>query len=688
MPVIAIVVLILSLFAAQIINKRFGKKAVFGFFVAVCLLCEVFCFNFEAFRSATYEPIRNFDIETSFNVEITNQGYVLRDEGDFIEINNIDGEVENIYIKTNTTMHTVRFFVADGANENRYHAGDRIISRYSDQASYIKTNFTGKASQIRIYIPDISNRIVTLSDIKLNCQRPFFFDIIRPLVCLFILCFIFFLIIQRDLWGKVFDHEDYSQNTTTVLVCMGLAILFFAIPFLNPGFISPSWPHHNQYNELAEAFLEGQLHLDKEVPEVLLEMDNPYDRTARKEVFSAAGMTEPWDTAFYNGKYYVYFGVLPALIFYLPAQIMGFDFPNFLAIVIFSWVLIAGVFLLYRQLIKMYFKNISYLVYLTLSLTTVLTGSVMYIIKRPDFYSIPIMGALAFTVMGFYFWIRSMEEEKLNIKYLFAGSIFMALVIALRPNLVFFSCGAFILFWQSVFTHRELLSIHSRVSDKRFAGLKNTLAFCMPYIVVGGLVMVYNYLRFDSPFDFGAAYNLTTSDMTQRGYALDRLGLGVFEYLFAPPNITAKFPFLSSSYPDTNYIGFTSREGMFGGIFATYPVLLSLFAIHKTKEQKPFKFVLFLIVTSFVTCLLDIQAGGILPRYTCDFGLFFVMAAVIVIFMLYHKYPDLSTKFAAWALFFAIAFDALLIIAGGSSTLQTMNKSLYMHLYSTFSYFL
>lgn len=688
MPVIALILLGSSLFFTPHFQKRYGNKGPFYFLLAICLIVEIFCFNFEFFRSSTYEPLDGYTITCSSTVEAYDDRFVLHDETDYIEIDQISGTVENIYVKTNTTMHTLRFFASDGANENRYFAGDRTISRYSDISSYMKTNFTGDATQIRLYIPDIENRIVTLSDIKLNVQRPFSFSLIRVLVCLFILCFIYYMIIQKDFWKAEFDSECSRQNTITAFVALGLCLLFFLIPFLNPGFISPGWEHHNQYNELAQAFLKGQLHLEKEVPDVLKEMENPYDRFARKEVFQKANLSEPWDTAYYNGKYYVYFGVLPAILFYLPAQLMGFDFPNFLAVVIFSWVLIAGVFLLYRYLVRVYFKNIPYLLYLTLSVATILTGGIVYIIKRPDFYSIPIMGALAFSVIGFYFWLSSTENEVLSTKRMFIGSLFMASVIALRPNLVFFSCGAFIIYWHSVFRHRELLSLNSKVSSEKYRGLKNTLLFCLPYLVIGGLVMVYNAARFSSPFDFGAAYNLTTSDMTQRGYALDRLGLGVFEYLFRPPAITAKFPYLTSSTPVTSYIGFTSKEGMFGGIFATYPILWSIFALHKTRDQKPFKFAVFLFLTGFVTCLLDIQAGGILPRYTCDFAVFFVMAAVIVLFMLYHKYPSISTKFAAWALLLMIIFDALLIIAGGSSTLQTMNKSLYMYLHSTFSFYL
>ncbi len=689
MPVIALFLLGASLFFANAARKKFGNIAPTVLFLAVALICEIFCFNFESFRSKTYPEITDYTITCSSGVSEQNGSYEFRSSSDYISITDFSAPVENIYIKTNTTRHTVRFFVSDAANENRYHAGDRTISRYSEQTSYIKTNFTGAATEIKIYIPDIENRIVTLSDIRLNCRRPVFFSIFRPLVCFLVLMFVYFVIIKKHLWQKKYDPENKKQSNFTMFIACVLALLFLVIPYLNPGFIDPSWAHHNQYNELAQAFLNGQLHLEKEVPQVLIDMENPYDRYARKEVFSQAGLSEPWDTAYYNGKYYVYFGVLPVFLFYLPAQLIGFDFPNFLAIVIFSWVLIAGVFLLYGKLIKMYLKDTPYLMYIILSVTTVLTGGVVYIIKRPDFYSIPIIGALAFTIIGFYFWLSALENTKLSRTRLFIGSLFMASVIALRPNLVFFSCVAFLIFWGSVFRDRELLSANSRLSEEKLRGLKNTIAFCAPYIVIGLLVMWYNYARFGSPLDFGASYNLTTSDMTKRGFSLDRWGLGFYEYLFRPPSISGTFPYLSSSYPSTAYIGFTSREGMFGGIFATYPILWSLFAMHKAKEEKqPFKFALFILAAGIVTCLIDIQAGGILPRYTCDFAVFFVMAAAITLMMLYKEYPSLATKFSAWSLLCMILFDVLLIIAGGTSTLQTMNKEVYMKLFSEFAFYL
>ncbi|MBQ8001932.1 MAG: hypothetical protein IJ297_00620 [Clostridia bacterium] len=95
-----------------------------------------------------------------------------------------------------------------------------------------------------------------------------------------------------------------------------------------------------------------------------------------------------------------------------------------------------------------------------------------------------------------------------------------------------------------------------------------------------------------------------------------------------------------------------------------------------------------LLAAGFITCLVDIQAGGILPRYTCDFAVFFVMAAAITLMMLHKEYPSLANKFAAWGLVCMILFDVLLVIAGGSSTIQTMNKNVYMQLFNEFAFYL
>lgn len=74
------------------------------------------------------------------------------------------------------------------------------------------------------------------------------------------------------------------------------------------------------------------------------------------------------------------------------------------------------------------------------------------------------------------------------------GSLCMALVAGCRPQLLLLSFGALFLFWPDVFRRRTLFSKRS---------ILQTAALCAPYIIVAAGIMYYNWVRFDSVFDFG-----------------------------------------------------------------------------------------------------------------------------------------------------------------------------------------
>ena len=59
---------------------------------------------------------------------------------------------------------------------------------------------------------------------------------------------------------------------------------------------------------------DGQLYLEVEPPQWLVDMDNPYDKGARDELQKQTGESYLFDVAYYEGHYYVYFGVLPVLL--------------------------------------------------------------------------------------------------------------------------------------------------------------------------------------------------------------------------------------------------------------------------------------------------------------------------------------------------------------------------------------
>ena len=69
---------------------------------------------------------------------------------------------------------------------------------------------------------------------------------------------------------------------------------------------------YDPYIQQFDAFMKGQLHLDWQPDEKLLVLENPYDISARQDIDYL------WDRAFYNGKYYSYFGITPIVTIIYP----------------------------------------------------------------------------------------------------------------------------------------------------------------------------------------------------------------------------------------------------------------------------------------------------------------------------------------------------------------------------------
>ena len=96
-----------------------------------------------------------------------------------------------------------------------------------------------------------------------------------------------------------------------VFIFTPLAILLVITAYV--WFISfgswSKWPvTSNYYDQLATAFEHGSLSLEIKPNQTLVALPDPYDPSAR------AGLNYPKDVSLYKGKYYLYFGPVPALI--------------------------------------------------------------------------------------------------------------------------------------------------------------------------------------------------------------------------------------------------------------------------------------------------------------------------------------------------------------------------------------
>lgn len=412
--------------------------------------------------------------------------------------------------------------------------------------------------------------------------------------------------------------------------------------------------HHydedDQYARLADSLLHGRVSLDLPVPDELKRLENPYDPLARYDIGSE-DVPIYWDHAYRHGEYYSYFGVVPAVLVYLPYEVItGRWMPTPLATALIGILAIAAMSLLVRRFALRYFAGSTTTVSLCLCLLVLFAGSnaiALGFLSR--FYSIPTLSAQCFTFMGLWFWLgakrngRRTEEDAtsgpkpfisdtLSASHLFFGSLCMALTLGCRPQFILASFLAFAVFGLEIFKDRLLFS-------KR--GIKSTILALAPFAVVFAPLLWYNYARFGSIFDFGSAYNLTGFDMTayHQRYLFTFLLMAV--YLFWPITPTGSFPFVEPMDPFFLNYGWAPNEPFFGGMFAMAPILLFAFAMpflsRMFKAKQVWAFSILCIAFAFVVLFVDTRVAGLTERYICDFGFYFALVACLSLLALQEK---------------------------------------------------
>ena len=374
---------------------------------------------------------------------------------------------------------------------------------------------------------------------------------------------------------------------------------------------------YREYDNLADALIEGHAWLDVEPPSWLVGMANPYDRQARDGLAAQTGEGYLWDSAYYQGRYYCYFGILPCLVFYVPFHLLtgGAAFPTGFAVVICAWAFLAGSAALVGHARRRWFphadRGTSVLCYLGLALGSSLEVALV----SPGLYALPIMMGLALDVWGLWLWLRAWEVRRWGRAA--AGSLLLASVLATRPPLAIVS--AFLL----PLVVAVLKSEGPGASKARWLG-----ALALPFVAVGMGVGWYNVIRFGSLLDFGAAYNLTAVDVAHRRAQVGWLVSGTWSYLFQPPSLVAAFPFLSSVPLDESaYV-----EPMAGGLVWLSPFLLAWAGAHMAwrRDRRRTAVACVLLGMGLVLALFDSLVGGILFRYQLDFAWLLMLSAALV----------------------------------------------------------
>ena len=624
-------------------DVNFMKKNKFVFIALLAVLfIEIFGFNYKFWLYGNMgQPITpTFYFEDGTPV-VSGQSYTVSENME-LESESIGVDVKNIHIgvsdcnderwkrKDRQCVLHVLTSVTDEGHALFYNFVQNVVSPLVPDSMYLPVEAFGKVDKIKLNIVDDIDEIV-FDSIVVNDRMPFRFNIVRAF-----LLFILLVGLRVILRGNYYDMAGMDEGRRRAgIVCLLFTIGLSLLVLLVQHQTSDSGSSMG-YGELARAISEGNVYVSDEADDTLLSMENPYDTANR----AALGAHAKWDTAFYQGKYYVYFGVVPALFLNLPYYLLtGEDMTYVQEACIIDVLLLIACFVLMNELRKKINKKMPLSLFLLLSLTCTFSAGMILLIKKASIYYVAIGAGLVFVYFGLALWLSSLTDvedstdpdgsHNICLWRGMLGSFCMACAVGCRPQ---FAIASFL----GIIVFRNL---YKKDSKKRYTGIPRLLMLLLPYVPVAAGLMYYNYIRFGSVFDFGANYNMTGYDMVHMGIHVARIPIGLWYYLFNLPKFNFEFPYMYPTSVDSGYQGFIVSEDQIGGVLWVIPLVwicaLDLKKKIRNSQMLYMRILCYLIVPIVVA--VDTIMCGALVRYQADFRLYLVIPAAMIAMELLDK---------------------------------------------------
>jgi tetratricopeptide (TPR) repeat protein len=458
------------------------------------------------------------------------------------------------------------------------------------------------------------------------------------------------------------------------MVC-ALAIGIFAWS-AESGFLELASPHaeDSYYNLLVQGFRAGQLNVRREAPPGLTQLANPYD-PAINTSYVWDSHYQSYDMSYYKGKLYLYFGVTPALVFFWPyVALTSHYLPDKDAVVIFyalGFLVAAG---LLRAVWRRYFSEVSVWVVALGILTLGLTTGILENLSRCDVYEVARSSGFAFTMPALAAIWCAWHAPKRKVLWLLLASLAYGLAIGSRPSLLF---GVIILLLPVAQAWRAATEPGSR----RRVGLL-LVAAVGPVMLIGLGLMLYNTLRFGSPFEFGWNYQLSNyQNNAAQQFSLHYFWFTFRFYFLEPMRWSGHFPFLQAGPLLPSPSGYTSVGNAYSGILSNYPLVWLALAAPLVWRGRPVDEVSVLrwfvaaVFLLFVTCALILCLFcSASSSYELDFLPALMLLAVIGILGLERALvgSPVWRRIARWGwcllLAYTVAFNLLASVEAHATT--------------------
>lgn len=281
------------------------------------------------------------------------------------------------------------------------------------------------------------------------------------------------------------------------------------------------------YNLLVDGFLAGQLNLKTEVSPELLAVRDPWD-PAQRPPGSALH-----DASLYQGKYYIYHGVVPAVLLLLPWHALaGTGLPLGAAVLVFTCGSACFALLLLADVRRRFFPATGEGIALLVGLLAGLASFAPILLRRHSMYDLPISCGQCCSLAAIWCLYRAMLPESRRLAWLAGASLAWGLAIGSRPTYLLAPATLFIVLWPLL-----------RAAERRRWWPALAAAFG-PIAAVGVLLALYNYLRFGKVSEFGVNYILSgVYESKIEHFQLRYLPWNLYAYFVSGAEWSRYFPF-------------------------------------------------------------------------------------------------------------------------------------------------
>ena len=619
--------------------------------------------------------------EAGYTAEI-----VSKDGASGIRFKNIDRRVTSIFADMEFTSGDVANMRVLWTDEESTRGYMKKIYRNMPHENYALLQPCGKVSELEVIFDNVDQSTnINIVQVVLNKPIPFYFSGLR-LIVVSLLILAVLVVCRRELRAKMsyllfeyrFNPASKKQNVIYGLSVILLIFFSLACVLTSVSNVSSSSPNGQQYNRfLVDALIEGRTWLDYGNPEKLLSAERPYDTRWLAANGYERSVDWMWDCAWYNGKHYCYYGVVPAVILYVPYKMITGNYLSYQAGT-FLFVLITIVLLaaLYRHCVKRYMPDMRFAFYLLSFMTLFFASGLYALLRGPSVYVIVRSAGLMFAVAGIYLLLKSTEKESVSRVKLFFACLCFALIAGCRPPVAVVSLLVPIVLWKR--------------------GLRSLLpVIIVPFVLVAVPLCAYNYVRFDSIFDFGTNYQLTSWNITAYNLMNPfakaiRILVASASYLFRPVAYTLTFPFADNLPRDSWMVHGSFQYNDTGvGIFC-FPVTLCLLWLFFSKARpKAFPIMAALLVSACAVILLESWVVGFVGGYIVDFAVMIILPSIFCAY--YWARPVCEEVEGGWggikfrlgvvyALLAASAFIGLFLFVSGASVHTYKDPVLYRYL--------